>query len=118
MRPTHADNGIRKARNLIAPNLKAIEIQDVRATARVTVMLKPSERKSIFDRITFHGSTPERELNNYDGVSKADILQAYRIETRSRLETERRLGYIQAKRENLLPPTGPGVVIPMRRMAA
>lgn len=94
-----------KGRNLITPNLQAIEKRDVSATAKVTVLLRPSERHSIFERIVFLGSTPEREAINHK-VSRSDIMHTLRIETRERLALERESGYIQAKRENLLPPSG------------
>jgi hypothetical protein len=121
MRALTTDKGIRRGRRLIDPNLQVIdcgEVNNVAATARVTVMLKPSERQSIFDRITFRGSNLDREAINYK-VSRADVLNAFRVETRTRLKQERELGYIEARRENLLPPSGPGIAAwPSRRMAA
>lgn len=95
-----------KRRNLISPNLQAIELRDVTDTAKVTVMLRPSERQSIFDRIVFKGSTPEREAKNHH-VSRTDIIHTLRIETRARLAAERQTGFMEGKRCNLIPPSGP-----------
>jgi len=102
----HISESKTKPRRLVAPNLQTIEQRNVTDTAKVTVMLRPTERESVFTRIVEKRiSTPEREAANH-GVPRSLILHTLHVEYDARVRKARLEGYAIAKRENLLPPGG------------
>lgn len=123
---TNTKNDTTRNRTFVARNLQTLEQRNFKASTDVVVMLRPSERHAIFDRIVVkRTATPEAEAANH-GVPRSLILHVLHVEHLARERAAERRGEARGKREALVaqkvvpmrptPPSG-GPSMPMRRAA-